>query len=85
MALSSNKRYMKSLSAMLAMMAMIMKDDLPSERKRNKMRPEDIDMTPPKKIIPKGCKVFNINGKEIVAMNEKSAQKKYQKQFSGKE
>ena len=38
-------------------------------------------MTPPKKIIPKGCKVFNINGKEIVAMNEKSAQKKYQKQF----
>ena len=76
---------MKSMGIFAAMMAMISQDDLPSERKRNKMRPEDIDMTPPKKIIPKGCQVFNINGKEIVAMNEKSAQKKYQKQFSGKE
>ena len=72
---------MKPITALAAMMAMISQYDLPSERKRNNLRPEDIDMTPPKKIIPKGCQVFNINGKEIVAMNEKSAQKKYQKQF----
>lgn len=55
--------------------------DLPSKRGRNNLRPEDIDMTPPNKIIPKGCKVYNINGVEIVAMNQKSAQKKYEKNF----
>jgi hypothetical protein len=36
-------------------------------------------MTPPKKIIPKGCKVYNVEGKEIVAISEKSAIKKYNK------
>ena len=66
---------------MMAMMAMASQHDIPSERGKNNLRPEDIDMTPPKKIIPKGCQVFNINGKEIVAINEKSAQKKYQKKF----
>ena len=72
---------MKSITTLAAIMAMSSQYDLPSERGRNNLRPEDIDMTPPKKIIPKGCKVFNINGKEIVAMNEKSARKKYEKNF----
>lgn len=76
---------MKSMGILAAMMAMTSQYDLPSERGRNNLRPEDIDMTPPKKIIPKGCQVFNINGKEIVAINEKSAQKKYQKLFGGTE
>ena len=30
-------------------------------------------------IIPKGCKVYNINGIEIIALNEKSAIRKYNK------
>jgi len=71
---------MKNIHVWGAMMAMMYDVELPSERGRNNLRPEDIDMTPPKKIIPKGCKVFNINGKEIVAISEKSAMKKYKKQ-----
>lgn len=70
---------MKSLSALAAIMAMSSQYDLPSERGRNNLRPEDIDMTPPKRIIPKGCQVYNINGVEIIAINEKSAIKKYKK------
>ena len=57
---------MKSITALATMMVMASQYDIPSERERNNLRPEDIDMTPPKKIIPKGCQVFNINGKEIV-------------------
>lgn len=72
---------MKPITALATMMAMASGFDMPSERGKNYLRPEDIDMTPPKKIIPKGCQVFNINGKEIIAINEKSAQKKYQKKF----
>jgi hypothetical protein len=68
---------MKSLQILAAIAAMSTQYDLPSEKGRNKLRPEDIDMTPKKKIIPKGCKIFNINGEEIVAINEKSAQRKY--------
>lgn len=70
---------MKSLSALAAIMAMSSQYDLPSERGRNNLRPEDIDMTPPKRIIPKGCQVYNINGVKIIAINEKSAIKKYKK------
>lgn len=76
---------MKSIGILATMMAMASQYDMPSEWGRNNLRPEDIDMTPPKKIIPKGCQVFNINGKEIIAINEKSAQKKYQKLFGGTE
>ena len=72
---------MKLSSILASMMAMASQYDMSSERGRNNLRPEDVDMTPPKKIIPKGCKVFIIEGKEIIAMNEKSAQKKCQKQF----
>ena len=46
---------------------------------RNNLRPEDIDVKPKKKLIPKGCKVYDIEGVEIVALNEKSAIKKYNK------
>lgn len=70
---------MKSLSALATIMAMASQYDLPSERGRNILHPEDIDMTPPKRIIPKGCQVYNINGVEIIAINEKSAIKKYKK------
>jgi hypothetical protein len=69
---------MKSIHA-LAIMAMMYDVELTSERGKNNLRPEDIDMTPPKKIIPKGCKVYNVEGKEIVAISEKSAMKKYNK------
>ena len=69
---------MKNIHA-LAIMAMMYDVELTSEKGKNNLRPEDIDMTPPKKIIPKGCKVYNVEGKEIVAINEKSAIKKYNK------
>ena len=73
------------LGYMAAMMAMVHDVDIPSERGRNNLHPNDIDMTPPKKIIPKGCKVFNIGGVEIVAINEKSAIKKHRKKFGNVE
>ena len=69
---------MKNIHA-LAIMAMMYDVELTSERGKNNLRPKDIDMTPPKKIIPKRCKVYNVEGKEIVAISEKSAIKKYNK------
>lgn len=48
-------------------------------REKNSLRPEDINLTPKKRIIPKGCQVFVIEGVEIVAINEKSAIRKYKK------
>ena len=73
------KSTMKSMNLLALMMASKYDILLPSERGRNNLRPEDIDMTPAKKIIPKGCKVYNIDGKDIVAISEKSAIKKYLK------
>jgi hypothetical protein len=55
--------------------------DPTSKKGNNPLRPEDIKLNT-KKIIPKGCKVYNINGVEIVAISEKSAIKKYNKQIS---
>lgn len=75
---------MKPITALATMMAMASGFDMPSERGKNYLRPEDIDMTPPKKIIPKGCKVYIIEGEEIVAISEKSAIKKYEKKFKNK-
>ena len=34
------------------------------------------------RLIPKGCKVFNIDGIEVIALNEKSAKKKISKMLS---
>ena len=45
----------------------------------NSGRKFEPDLTPKKKVIPKGCKEFDINGVMIVAMNYKSACKKYNK------
>jgi len=39
----------------------------------------DIDFTPAKKVIPKGCRVYTFGNTEIVALNEKSALKKFKK------
>jgi hypothetical protein len=39
----------------------------------------------PKKIIPKGCKEYNIDGKKIIALNEKSAVRKYNNLVKGGE
>lgn len=50
---------------------------------RNATRPEDIDTTPKEPIIPKGCKKYvfkeSFGTLEVIAMNEKSAMKKYNK------
>ena len=43
------------------------------------LKPADIDVSPKAKVIPKGCKVFIIEGKEIIAINEKSAKRKFLK------
>ena len=70
---------MKNIHVWGAMVAMAYGSELPIHKTKNNLCPEDIDMTPPKKIIPRGCKVYNIDGKQIVAINEKSAVKKYLK------
>ena len=66
-----------SLFAMAAMMGSIY-DYAGSGSEKSNLRPEDIDVTI-KRIIPNGCNVYGIEGVEIVAMNEKSAQKKYKR------
>jgi len=45
-------------------MAMAQYADIDDNRGDNKLRPEDIDVTPAQQVIPKGCKEywFNING-----------------------
>jgi hypothetical protein len=65
---------------MLAMQAIAMDSLLhnPHPETQN-LKPEDIDVTPKSKPMPKGCKVFLIEGIEIIALNEKSARKKYSK------
>lgn len=50
----------------------------PYGSEKNPLRPEDINVNI-KKIVPRGCKVYNINGVEIIALNEKSAIRKYNK------
>ncbi len=74
---------MNSLVALSTMIAIAADSryGLESQRNRLSLRPEDIDMTPPKRVIPKGCKVFLIGGQEIIALNEKSAIKKYNRKF----
>jgi hypothetical protein len=65
-----------SLFAMASMFSTIY--DYPSNDEKNPLRPQDINVTI-KRVIPKGCKVYVIEGVEIVAINEQSAQKKYKK------
>ena len=74
---------MNSKSSVLALASMLASidnsTDILSMRGTNPLRPEDVDVRPKKKPIPKGCKVFEIEGVSIVALNEKSAVKKFNK------
>lgn len=72
-----NKRSILALASLLA--GMDNSIDIMSMHGRNPITPEDIDVKPKKKPIPKGCKVFEIEGVSIVALNEKSAIKKFNK------
>jgi hypothetical protein len=51
-----------------------------SKRGNNPIKPEDIKLNN-KQILPKGCQMFNINGVDIVAINQKNAINKYNKKF----
>ena len=70
-----------SIAGMLGGFDSIAGYDPTSKRGNNPLRPEDIKLNT-KKIIPKGCKIYTINGVEIVAISEKSAIKKYNKQIN---
>ena len=54
-----------------------------SAQNSNDLRPEDIDVKPKEPVIPKGCKKYvfkkSFGTLEVIAMNEKSAMKKYDK------
>ena len=76
---------MKKGLGMLAMAYAIMADlNSPLDKNsKSDLRPEDIDVSPKKKIIPNGCKKYvfkeSFGTLEVIAMNEKSAMKKYNK------
>lgn len=72
-----NRNSVLALASLLA--GMDNSIDRMSMHGRNPIRPEDIDVTPKTKPIPKGCKVFEIEGVSIIALNEKSAMKKFNK------
>ena len=55
--------------------------DIPSDRGKNSLTPKEIKINN-KKIIPNGCKVFNINGINIIAINEKNALRKYNQTYN---
>ena len=67
-----------SLLAMAAMMGSVYDYPFSNSKEKSSLRPQDIDVTI-KKILPKGCKVYTIEGVEIVAINQQSALKKYNK------
>ena len=72
---------MKGKLGILAAMAAIMGSGYAENS--NPLRPEDIDVSPKEPIIPKGCKKYvfkeSFGTLEVIAMNEKSAMKKYNK------
>jgi hypothetical protein len=78
----SNLVTMANMLGGVSMMANMLDSpyDPSSKRGTNPLRPEDIKIEN-KRVIPKGCKVFTINGVEIVAINEKNAMRKYKKNF----
>ena len=61
----------------------LMSGDFGSAKNSNKLRPQDIDVKPKEPVIPKGCKKYvfkeSFGTLEVIAMNEKSAMKKYKK------
>ncbi len=52
-------------------------------KKTQNISPNDIDVKPPKKIVPNGCKEYTFSEEfgtlTVVAINEKSALRKYNK------
>lgn len=54
-----------------------------SAENSNDLRPRDIDVKPKEPVIPKGCKKYvfkeSFGTLEVIAMNEKSAIRKYNK------
>ena len=69
---------MKGASLLALFAAAIFNDFDSSPRGKNQLTPKDIKIGSREKLIPKGCKKFNINGVEIIASNEKNAIRKYQ-------
>jgi hypothetical protein len=65
-------------STYMLAVALIMADsefnNHPPNKRKNKMPGNP---APKKKIIPKGCAIFTIEGVEIIATNEKNALRKY--------
>ena len=72
---------MKNKLAMLGIMASMF--DNVNAGNSNKLKPKDIDVTPKKEPIAKGCKEFEFwhDGKQFkcVASNQKTANKKFEK------
>lgn len=70
---------MSKLSSFMAM-ALLMGG---SADNSNPLRPQDINVMPKEPIIPKGCKKYvfkeSFGVLEVIALNEKSAMKKYNK------
>lgn len=68
---------MSKLSSILAIYAL--SASLYSQTRKDSNNRIDTDSLTGDKysVIPKGCKVFDINGIEIIALNEKSAIRKY--------
>jgi len=65
---------MKNKAALLGLMAMTMATD---NRFGSQKSIEGIHNPTKPKVIPKGCKKFSFDGFECIAINEKSASKKY--------
>lgn len=78
---------MKKGLGMIVMGAALMSDlNSPLDRNsKSDLRPEDIDVKPKEPVIPKGCKKYvfkeSFGTLEVVAMNKKSAMKKYNKWY----
>lgn len=76
---------MKKGLGMIAIAAALMADlNSPLDRNsKSDLRPEDIDVKPKEPVIPKGCKKYvfkeSFGTLEVIAINEKSALKKYKK------
>ena len=72
---------MKGKLGMLAVMAAMMGGGYAENS--NDLAPQDIDVKPKEPIIPKGCKKYvfkeSFGTLQVIAMNEKSAMKKYNK------
>jgi hypothetical protein len=73
---------MKNKIGLLAALS-LMSGIFGSAKNSNNLRPSDIDITPKEPQIPKGCKKYvfkeSFGTLEVIAINERSATKKYNK------